>query len=45
MSDLFPHLAKKTAAYLEKSDAERIAYIRSPRWLSYPGADDAIKRL
>jgi GTPase SAR1 family protein len=45
MSDLYPHLAKKTTAYLEKADAERIAYIRSPRWLSYPGADDAIKCL
>ena len=45
MSELYPHLAKKTVAYLDKTDMQRIDYIRSPRWLSYPGADDAIKRL
>lgn len=29
MADLHP----KAAAYLDRTDAERITYIRSPRWI------------
>lgn len=45
MSDAFPHLLAKAAAYLSRPDSERITYIRSPRWIGYPKAQDALDRL
>lgn len=45
MSDPFPHLLPKVAAYLDRSDPERIAYIRSPRWIGYPRAQETLDRL
>lgn len=41
----FPHLLDKAAAYLVRPDAERIAYIRSPRWIGYPAAQTVLDRL
>jgi type II secretory pathway predicted ATPase ExeA len=45
MSDSSPHLLPKVAAYLDRSDPERIAYIRSPRWIGYPRAQETLDRL
>ncbi len=45
MSDPSLHLLPKVAAYLDRSDPERIAYIRSPRWIGYPRAQETIDRL
>lgn len=45
MSDSSLHLLPKVAAYLDRSDPERIAYIRSPRWIGYPRAQETIDRL
>ena len=45
MSNTYPHLNQKVALILDKSDEERIQYIRSPRWLAYPQAEEAISRL
>lgn len=39
------HLLPKAAAYLDRPDAERISYIRSPRWIGYPKAQEALDRL
>lgn len=45
MAELISHLSKNAAAYLERSDAERIKYIRSPRWIGYDAATDILDRL
>jgi hypothetical protein len=44
MSDATSHLSEKAAAYLLRPDAERIAYIRSPRWIGYDKAKDTLRR-
>ena len=45
MSEHPGHLLQKAAAYLERPDAERIAYIRSPRWFGYPLAQQILEQL
>jgi type II secretory pathway predicted ATPase ExeA len=45
MSELPHHLLQKAAAYLERPDAERITYIRSPRWFGYPVAQQVLEQL
>ncbi|HXA47580.1 MAG TPA: TniB family NTP-binding protein [Burkholderiaceae bacterium] len=45
MSEAFPHLLDKVATYLACPDAERIDYIRSPRWIGYPLAQTVLDRL
>lgn len=45
MTDTPSHLLQKAAAYLERSDQERIAYIRSPRWIGYPRAQEILVQL
>jgi Cdc6-like AAA superfamily ATPase len=45
MSEDSPHLLQKAVEYLARSDAERIAYIRSPRWIGYPRAQDILSQL
>jgi len=45
MTDSASHLLPKAAAYLERPDPERIAYIRSPRWIGYTKAQDILGRL
>lgn len=45
MAELISHLSENAAAYLERSDVERIKYIRSPRWIGYDAATDIIDRL
>ena len=45
MGDDTSHLLQKTAEYLARTDQERIAYIRSPRWIGYPRAQKVLKQL
>lgn len=45
MSEAPAHLLPKVAAYLERPDAERIIYIRSPRWIGYPRAQQILDQL
>lgn len=45
MTEATSHLLQKAAAYLERSDEERIAYIRSPRWIGYPAAQAILDQL
>lgn len=45
MSEPPPHLLQKAAVYLDHSDSERIAYIRSPRWIGYPVAQNILDQL
>lgn len=45
MSEEAIHLAPKAAAYLQRPDGERITYIRSPRWIGYPGAQTILEQL
>ncbi|TLS19237.1 MAG: AAA family ATPase [Betaproteobacteria bacterium] len=45
MTEPRSHLLKKAAAYLDRRDDERIAYIRSPRWIGYPRAQEALSKL
>lgn len=45
MSDGSSHLLQKAAGYLARPDPERIAYIRSPRWIGYPRAQGIIDHL
>lgn len=45
MSDPPLHLTSKAAAYLDRPDPERLAYIRSPRWIGYPRAQETLDRL
>ncbi|MBU6430379.1 MAG: TniB family NTP-binding protein, partial [Cyanobacteria bacterium REEB65] len=45
MTESEPRLLPKAAAYLERPDSERIAYIRSPRWIGYTKAQDILGRL
>lgn len=45
MTEPGSHLLKKAAAYLDRPDEERIAYIRSPRWIGYPRAQEALSKL
>lgn len=39
------HLSENAAVYLERSNAERIRYIRSPRWIGYDVANEILDRL
>jgi len=45
MGDDTSHLLQKAAEYLARKDQERIAYIRSPRWIGYPRAQKVLKQL
>ena len=45
MTEAAPHLTRKAAAYLERPEEERLAYIRSPRWIGYPKAHEALNKL
>lgn len=45
MTNPAPHLQAKVAAYLNRSDPDRIRYIRSPRWIGYPRAEEILKQL
>jgi len=45
MSELPLHLLQKAAAYLDRTDSDRIAYIRSPRWIGYPQAQEILSQL
>lgn len=45
MTDTPSHLLQKAAAYLERSNQERITYIRSPRWIGYPRAQEILTQL
>lgn len=45
MNDGLKHLLPKAAAYLDRPDRERIAYIRSPRWIGYPRAQEITAQL
>lgn len=45
MSEAPAHLLPKVAAYLERPDLERITYIRSPRWIGYPRAQQILDQL
>ena len=45
MGDDTSHLLQKAAEYLARTDQERIAYIRSPRWIGYPRAQKVLKQL
>lgn len=45
MSEPPAHLLPKAAAYLERPDAERLTYIRSPRWIGYTQAKAILGRL
>ena len=45
MNDGPKHLLPKAAAYLDRPDGERIAYIRSPRWIGYPRAQEITAQL
>lgn len=45
MTEPGSHLLKKAVAYLSRPDEERIAYIRSPRWIGYPKAQEALGKL
>lgn len=45
MSETPDHLLQKVAAYLERPDAERIAFIRSPLWIGYPQAQQILDQL
>lgn len=45
MTDTSSHLLQKAVAYLERPDQERIAYIRSPRWIGYPRAQEILTQL
>lgn len=45
MTDTPSHLLQKAVAYLERSDQERITYIRSPRWIGYPRAQEILTQL
>lgn len=45
MAEKPAHLMAKVADYLERSDEERITYIRSPRWIGYDAAKGVLERL
>ncbi len=45
MSEPPSHLLPKAAAYLDRPDAERLTYIRSPRWIGYTQAKTILARL
>ncbi|MCP5352044.1 MAG: TniB family NTP-binding protein [Chromatiales bacterium] len=45
MAESLGHLAPKAAMFLDKSDEERIRYIRSPHWIGYPRANEILERL
>ena len=45
MAESTSHLLPKAAVYLDRPDADRIAYIRSPRWIGYPLAQKVLDRL
>lgn len=45
MTDTPSHLLQKAASYLERSNQERIIYIRSPRWIGYPRAQEILAQL
>lgn len=41
----YPHLSPKAEEQLKYSDIERIEYIRSPRWIGYPQAQQVLVKL
>lgn len=41
----YPHLSPKAEEQLKYSDIERIEYIRSPRWIGYPQAQQILVKL
>lgn len=41
----FPHLSPKAVELLARSDEERVAYIRQPRWIGYPRANEILEKL
>ena len=41
----YPHLSPKAKEQLKYSDIERIEYIRSPRWIGYPQAQQVLVKL
>ena len=41
----YPHLSPKAKEQLKHSDIERIEYIRSPRWIGYPQAQQVLVKL
>lgn len=45
MSEPPSHLLPKAAAYLDRPDAERLTYIRSPRWIGYTQAKTILAHL
>jgi type II secretory pathway predicted ATPase ExeA len=45
MGDRPDHLLQKAAEYLDRPDSERIDYIRSPRWIGYPRAQEILDHL
>lgn len=45
MAKEFPHLSPKAVERLTQSDAERISYIRQPRWIGYSRANEIISKL
>lgn len=45
MSESVAHLNQAAAAYLDRPQSERIAYVRSPRWIGYPRAQETLDRM
>lgn len=45
MPETLAHLSEKAAAWLQREDADRIHYIRSPKWIGYDGANTILDRL
>lgn len=41
----YPHLNTNASEYMDKTDPERIHYIRSPRWIGYPHAKQLLTSL
>lgn len=41
----YPHLGEKSRELLERSDAERIAYIKTAKWIDYTGAKKVLAEL
>ena len=41
----YPHLSPKAAEQLNLDDLARIEYIRSPRWIGYPQAQQILMKL
>ncbi|WP_274570878.1 TniB family NTP-binding protein [Neisseria leonii] len=41
----YPHLSPKAVEQFNYSDEQRIEYIRSPRWIGYPQAEQILAKL